>query len=58
MKLSVPYQDVVFNSEVIADIMYIQGKIVLHLVDRATHFQAGGSTSKTRFAGGSIVSAA
>lgn len=40
MKLSVPYEDVVFNSEVVIDIMYIQGAPVLHVVDRATHFQA------------------
>ncbi len=34
------HEDVIFNSEVILDIMYIQGKSVLHFVDRATHFQA------------------
>lgn len=29
-----------FNHEVIMDIMYIQGRTVLHVVDRGTHFQA------------------
>ncbi len=43
VKVAVPYEDVIFSSEVILDIMYIQGKSVLHLVDRATHFQAARS---------------
>ncbi len=34
------YEDVMFNSEVIVDIMYIQGRTVRHSVDRSTHFQA------------------
>lgn len=40
MKLSIPFEDVVFNSEVVVDIMYIQGAPVLHVVDRTAHFQA------------------
>ncbi len=39
VKVAVPYEDVMFNSAVIVDIMYIQGRLVLHAVDRATHFQ-------------------
>ena len=33
--------DINFNFNVIVDILYIQGKPVLHLVDEATRFQAG-----------------
>ena len=33
--------DINFNFNVIVDILYIQGKTVLHLVDEATRFQAG-----------------
>lgn len=33
--------DIDFNYNVIVDILYIQGKPVLHLVDEATRFQAG-----------------
>lgn len=40
VKVAVPHEDFIFNSEVVVDIMYIQGKSVLHVVDRATHFQA------------------
>ena len=40
VQVAVPREDLLFNSEVFIDIMYIQGKAVLHLVDRATHFQA------------------
>ena len=40
VKVSVPHDGIVFNSEVVIDIMWIQGKHVLHVVDRATHFQA------------------
>ncbi len=40
VKVAVPRQDVLFNSEVIIDIMYIQGRSALHGVDKASHFQA------------------
>ncbi len=40
VKVSVPHEYVVFNSKVIVYIIFIQGKRVLHVVDRATHFQA------------------
>lgn len=33
--------DIEFNYNVIADILYIEGKSVLHLVDKATRFHAG-----------------
>ena len=33
--------DLHFNYNVIIDIMYIEGKPVLHLVDEATRFQVG-----------------
>ena len=38
--IAVPYDDHLFNSDVIAGIIYIQGRSVLHVVDSATHFQA------------------
>ncbi len=34
-------EDLDFNYNVIVDIMYIEGKPILHLVDEATRFQAG-----------------
>ena len=40
VKVAVPREDIVFNSEVVIDIMWIQGKHVLHVVDKATHFMA------------------
>jgi len=40
VKVAVPRDDLMFNSEVILDIMYIQGRPVLHCVDKATHYQA------------------
>ncbi len=40
VKVAVPYEDVFFNSGVTLGIIYIQGKSVLHPVNRATHFQA------------------
>eukprot|EP00171_Calliarthron_tuberculosum_P022726 IDg22726t1 len=40
VKVAVPREDLIFNSEVVVDIMYIEGRPVLHLVDRATHYQA------------------
>ena len=40
VKVAVPHDDLVFNSEVVVDIIWIQGRCVLHVVDRATHFQA------------------
>ena len=43
VQVAVPREDLVFNSEVFIDIMYIQGKAVLHLVDRAAHFRAATS---------------
>ena len=33
--------DVDFNYNIIVDILYIQGKLVLHIVDESTRFQAG-----------------
>ncbi len=40
VQVAVPRDDLLFNSEVVVDIMYIQGKPVLHMVDMATHYQA------------------
>ena len=40
VKVSVPREEIVFNGEVVIDIMWIQAKRVLHVVDRATHFLA------------------
>ena len=40
VKVAVPRDGIMFNSEVVIGIMWIQGKYVLHVVDRTTHFQA------------------
>lgn len=40
VQVAIPHADAVFNSEVIIDVMYIQGHPVLHCADRATNFQA------------------
>ena len=40
VKVAVPRDDIFFNGEVVVDIMWIQGKHVLHVVDKATHFMA------------------
>ena len=34
-------KDVDFNYEIIVDVMYLDGKLVFHVVDVATAFQAG-----------------
>lgn len=39
-KVAIPQDDGIFNSEVIFDVMYIQGRPVLHCVDRAKDFQS------------------
>ena len=45
-KVSMDAENVRFNSRVCIDIMYIDGKPVLHLVDDATHFSAAPFLSK------------
>lgn len=41
-KLSVGTEDLCFNHSVQVDTMFLEGKLVLHLVDEATHFTAAG----------------
>ena len=40
VKVVVPRDSIMLNSEILIDIMWIQEKHVLHVVDRATNFQA------------------
>ena len=40
VKVNVPCEDIVFNSEVLIDIMWIQGIHVLHVFNKVTQFIA------------------
>ena len=40
VKVAAPHNDLMFNGEVILDKMKIQRRGVLHVVDKATNFQA------------------
>jgi transposase InsO family protein len=39
-KLTVGAEDLRFNHAILADIMYVEGRPVLHIIDEATHFTA------------------
>ena len=40
VKVSVPREEIIFNSKVVIDKMWIQGRHVTHIMDKAIHFHA------------------
>ncbi len=40
VKVAVLHEYILFNTLILMDIMYIQGRSVLHVVDKGIHYQA------------------